>query len=194
MIISHKHQFIFLANAKTGTSSMYSVLEQFNETKFKQHKTLGAGFNSVNLDFDFSNYFIFCFVRNPWDRTISRYYQQQKPINLHHPWRKYLHRLAHKYSPRDFLKKVDESFFKRGAQSNYYLLEGNLINFVGRFENLQEEFYVACDKIGIPRQQLPHKNKGKHKHYTEYYDGKTEQIVAEKHAKDIEHFGYKFGE
>jgi hypothetical protein len=69
-----------------------------------------------------------------------------------------------------------------------------VIDFVGRFENLQNDFDAVCDTIGVPRQQLLNSNHIQRKRYTEYYDEETREIVAKHHARDIEYFGYKFGE
>jgi hypothetical protein len=63
-----------------------------------------------------------------------------------------------------------------------------------RFENLKQGFDDMCKTLQVPHIKLPHLNKTKHTHYTDYYDDETRELVAKKYAKDIETFGYEFGE
>lgn len=127
----------------------------------------------------FNEYFVFGFVRNPWDRAISRIMYRNKRYNR--PMEISL----------QLLKK--ECRMNRPLYGDFFVNEICAADFIGKFENLQQDFNTVCDKIGIPRQKLPHKNKTNHKHYTEYYDDETREIVAQKYARDIECFGYKFG-
>lgn len=64
--------------------------------------------------------------------------------------------------------------------------------FIGRFENLQNDFDKICDIIKIPRSTLPHANKSSHKHYSEYYSDRTRKMIGKKYKEDIEEFGYNF--
>jgi len=199
-MISHKHKFIFIHIPKTGGTSIERVLDTNiqleNPDLYSGHvegNTLFDDKHWTTIDYQqnfpklFDSYFKFMFIRNPWDRMVSQYEWRNLAICL-----KSKIELPEKISKQDF-----KSFLQRQEGWRYIDLmqdkKGNRgIDFVGRFENLQEDFNIVCDKIGIPRQQLSHYNKTKHKHYTEYYDDETREIVAEKYAKDIEYFGYKF--
>ena len=137
-------------------------------------------------------YFRFTFCRNPYSRVVSNYTMFTKWVKQKRVLSEFISN-PEKLSFKEFCKFIcikDNHHWQ--TQLSY--VEGHEIDFIGRFENFQADFYVVCDKIGIPRQKPPHKNKSWHKHYTEYYDDETRQIVEEKYAKDIERFEYKFGE
>jgi hypothetical protein len=67
------------------------------------------------------------------------------------------------------------------------------MDFVGRFENLGEDWLELCRKLGIPEEPLPLYNTSKHKHYTEYYNDELIKIVRNMYIEDVKNFGYRFG-
>jgi len=137
-----------------------------------------------------NNLFTFSFVRNPWDRYISwikfedneqleKGIQPPKDIDHQRLFQRILHS---RHSGQGAY--CDMLFDKDGEL---------LVDFVGKFENLQDDFNVICDKIDRPRFKLFHKNKTSHRPYWEYYDQKSIDLVYRMHHRDIEYFGYTFG-
>ena len=183
-MINHSDKYIFVAVPKTGSSTINSILAGHTP---KPHLDIMEIKESVSDDI-FSEYFKFGFVRNPWDRAVSLYHRQEGiQLRDRMSFEEFIdyHNYATDTCIHPTQKKHQLDFFTNKS--------GNVIvDFIGRFENLQQDFNVICDKIGIPIQELPHVNKSQHKHYIEYYTEKTRQIVAKKYAKDIEYFGYEF--
>jgi hypothetical protein len=162
----------------------------------------------------FGSYFKFSFVRNPWDRIVSEYKYRGYPVRVdfktylfeHLPAPGWTDMYCHIIPQYDFLH--DES--------------GKLlVDFVGRYETLQADFDTVRARLGIPATALPWVNRSlewrrltsfrelrrqlrralwslerKHTfaHYTEYYDDESREFVTRLYRKDIETFGYSFGE
>ena len=157
-----------------------------------QHLTADHIREEVGEDI-FKSFFKFTVVRNPWDKLVSEYtYITNTSREKYIIKRLGLSTAGVSFS--EFAEAVCKRKIFHPHLFSQSLIVGDSLDFIGRFENLQEDFNIVCNKIGIPRKQLPHKNKSKHKHYTEYYDKETKQIVSEKYAKDIEQFGYEFGD
>lgn len=206
-MISHKHKFIFIHTPKcAGTSvehALYNYASDISDilsgyklnTRHKQWcintKNLRNEhlFNSINKHID---YFKFTFCRNPYDRLVSTY----EFFNLSKRYNTFSNFVNCTRLFEDVKKILDQDFCLN-TDLEYHLLPGvyfikHGVDFIGRFENLQQDFDSICNTIGIPKQKLPYARKTKHKHYTEYYDDETRQIVAELYKKDFEYFGYKF--
>lgn len=66
-----------------------------------------------------------------------------------------------------------------------------LVDFIGRFETLEEDFNKVCNRLSIER-RLPHKNPSKHASYRDYYNERTCRLVKDAFAQDIALLGYEF--
>ncbi len=67
----------------------------------------------------------------------------------------------------------------------------SMVDFVGRFESLSDDFATLCEHLGI-RAHLPHLKASKRKGYAAYYEPATRTIVGEAFEVDLERFGYEF--
>jgi hypothetical protein len=135
----------------------------------------------------YQNSFTFSSVRNPYSRAVSTY--------KHESW-------SSAKNFKDFCLAIKENQYpspyaewhSTSLSKHLFDEDAPKIDFVVKMENIQQDVDVLCDKIGIPKTIIPHENQSSHKHYIEYYDEETKEIISKKYAKDIEHFGYKFGE
>jgi hypothetical protein len=136
----------------------------------------------------FETFFKFAFVRNPWDWQVSIYhYVLQRPD---HPDHKFFSK-----SFPTFDDYLDWRVHSKGAelQTDYLLSESGelLVDFVGRFETLAEDYDTVCKRVGIDN-HLPHINASRHRHFSHYYTPETRALVEEVYRPDIDLFGYEF--
>jgi len=194
-MISYENKIIFCRVAKTGSES---IIKFFNEKGIKFEKIMPPNWkqdpNHIPLyeikksipEETYEDYFKFAFVRNPWDRFISCYLYHQEWVKENWAEKKTKMNLN---SFKEFVldhKNIPTKY----TMQQYEFTKG--CDFIGRFENLEEDFEKVCEHLKLPLIKMPHENKTNHKHYSEYYDDETKEIVAKLFKKDIEVFGYKF--
>jgi hypothetical protein len=157
--------------------------------------------------------FKFSIVRNPWDQVVSFYHHLRKPLHVESLHGKLLkpHNACRLALGTGFPEWVEEVYLKRQPQeeagrkrfpvdhfSNQsdWLLDPSgamLVDFVCRFEKLQQDLAIVEQKAALRfAANLPHHNRSRHGHYSEYYDDRSRNIVAMHFKKDIELFGYTF--
>jgi len=186
-MISHEHKFIFIHIPRTGGSAIEQQLKRNSigfVDKYTKHKTLFC----IEKQFDVADYFKFSFIRNPWDIMVSKYFA---------PIYKKINYLSGK--PLDyFLKNYTGPAGEETVDLFYEYFDPKKMDFIGRYENRDVDLDYISSKIGFniskDHSAKEMQKKQSDKHYTEYYDDETRSIVAEKYAKDIEYFGYEFGE
>ena len=206
MLISHQYNFIFIHVYKVAGTSMESVLKKYTLPPYESPKTKDLQ-QAGHLAWDkkhrrhikakemlsdlgqenFDTFFKFAFVRNPWDWQVSLYeYMLQ---NEGHPQHYFIKGMA------DFSEYIEWRVSKEMVLQKKFISDNKgkiIVDFVGRYENLQEDFQKVCAKLGITEEVLPHLNRSDRRDYREYYNQRTENLILEHFQEDIEMFGYDF--
>lgn len=184
IIGSEKYNFIYMKPARTGGTSIFRhTLQPYVEDiicyKDEPQKFVDwiSNLNSENIE----NYFIFTFVRNPYDRAISIYhYFNFKSLSQ---FRKNFLKLRHN----------NYTFLSHSEPLHIYAYFNNkcVVDFIGYFENIQDDFNFVCEKLNIPKFQLPKTNTTKHQNYVNYYkDQKFINFIEDFYDKDFKFFKY----
>ena len=217
MLLSHRYKFLFVHIAKTGGTSVRAALAPLRwrdplywlafpchrlshltghrvGTKFPRHAKIIAAKEMLPQEY-FEQLFKFVFVRNPWDLQVSSYHhiRRERP-RLLAGINDFASFLRWKVDPeRPYQYHIDTSI---DLQSDYVKdLNGRIIvDFIGRYERLQEDFDEVCRRLKLHGRRLPHKRQAKDRDsdYRRYYDEATAELVARHFRPDIEAFGYRF--
>jgi hypothetical protein len=128
-----------------------------------------------------NSYFKFAFDRNPWDRQVSAYH----------------FRYRREASPPPLAEFLSDE--KRARLNNYeiYSLDGEVcVDFLGRFETLEKDFKHVLGEIGLAfDKELPRAKSNirrDEKHYRDYYNEHTRDIVGDWYAREIKLLSYSF--
>lgn len=234
-MISPRHKCIFIHIPKAAGQSVESVFVELNELTWanraplllkpncnpqkgpprlahlKAHEYIDLGYITADT---FNQYFSFSFVRNPWARLVSEfnYRRRHGDIAYQQSFKAFVLSSFPTPDKDDYSKSKD--YYRHIIPQCNFLYNDNgkcLVDFIGRFETLQQDFNIVCRKLGLSSITLPHKNKtltglallkqkilllakqgSTDKHYSEYYDSETKQFVADYYAEDITLFGYSF--
>lgn len=192
---------IFLHIPKCGGTSLRRVLEtELNQNKYRCYN---------HLEYEYipnaEKSFVFTFVRNPWSRILSLYmfWKNQTPEHMYYKYDKkqvkYI--TKNRLDFKGFINEIaynKESIFHEKRHINPYIgsffQNPEKLDYIGRVENMQNDFDTLCDLIKINPCTIPHENQSGHNNYIKYYDSETRDIVANLYADDIEYFRYKFDE
>ncbi|MGR7812012.1 sulfotransferase family 2 domain-containing protein [Lacinutrix undariae] len=213
-MISHKHKIIFIHVPKCAGTSIKDYYFDTPNLDWKtpnyeqlygwcpkrklhmQHATPKELLETELItEKDWSTYFKFAFVRNPWSRSYSDYIWIQKDRQVTGNFKDYL---MAKGPFKSVLSDNSQKTYRGDhltAQVDYVADQNYPLDFVGKFETLQDDIKKINKILGkFSPFDVHAKNNTKHKlsHYSEFYTKTNQKLIEKIYQKDIEVLDYKF--
>jgi hypothetical protein len=179
-IINHDFKHIFIHNPKTAGSSME-----------RQPWIGGNGHAPAStLVPQAPDYFSWGFVRHPCDRLLSFWASaiQHAPkwptIEAAGGFNEFIFGLPKANHPR-------QNALISQAVMFCYPDEKVAVDFVGRFEYVNDDWPKVCDHIGVDCEPLPRANASEHKPWRAAYTREMIVVVQDVYQEDFRVFGYE---
>lgn len=201
------YKCIFVHIPKTGGKSISQTL--FGN--YAGGHTQIGGYLKIFGAATFKKYYKFAFVRNPWGRLYSAYnyyFKGAENYSNDKSWEvEYLYFKEHLSHLKNFEQFVMEWLDEEKIlNSNIHFIPQHImitlpedrdkivVDFLGRFENIDEDFKKVCTKLNMPLLELKHINISNTDNipFTQFYTVEMIKKVAKLYAKDIAMFQYTF--
>jgi len=220
MIVSTNPPFLFTHIPKTAGTSIEESLFHYQDFEYatSPHNIMQQYKDYLPREL-FDSMFKFCFVRNPWDLMVSsyKYWIRQNSIDMTFDewidWRycggvigdmsdrvKYIGDDPTQTVATDTFSRLAVAFYMNRTPQALFMVDesGNyLVDYIGRYEHIKEDFDFIIDHLKLTDCYLPHSNTSQLKDndpedYRGWYNEKTKKIIESRFALDIELFGYTF--
>ena len=135
----------------------------------------------------FTSYFKFAFVRNPFDRFVSYCaFATSREGSFDRDPQGVMRHFLFTAPPLHHMVFQPQHSFVIGRDGEI------LADYLGRVEEMQSSYDAICDRIGIASSPLGQVNSSRRGDYRQYYNQQLIDGVARIYARDLELFGYKF--
>lgn len=204
-----------VSNINKELRSIFIHIPKCAGSSMEAHKwNIGSGHQTIsdykNNSINFDKFFKWCFVRNPWERIVSAYEDCPEIFKFAPSFDSFVNTLYLKKNnfPKGQIKYYDR--FDIGFPIyRIHFMPMNLlikidnqicIDFIGRFENLQEDWEIVQKKLNIIPEKLKISNSRKQKvnlgrrtsDYKDLYNQNLIDLVGEIYEEDIKLFNYSF--
>ncbi|MCW5519185.1 sulfotransferase family 2 domain-containing protein [Aureitalea sp. L0-47] len=182
-------QYEEIANRKYQLAKVGYALKlgKFHRVLPNIQKALSPEITLVKL----RSYYKFTFVRNSWSRAYSWY-------NVIHrdPYHRQMFGLSEEET-LSFEQFISSNLDPRSFSQLRYITDRHgkvAMDFVGRFEKLQEDFHKVAAELGIEDSALPQLLVHSYDHYSNHFTPKSIDLIYSLFKEEIDYFNFEFGE
>lgn len=179
MFICHKRRFVYVSFTKSGSSTMYKILQQnFSGTVLPRTRH--------RIRPEDQGYTSFCVVRNPYSRLVSWWWSICKAKRDRYGHKRELAKRGLPETLQGFLTLWEEK--NRTDQFSHVEANGGFDHIL-KLENLEQEFN-ALPFVRKPV-LVPHANKKNHPPWQELLDPESGRLINRIYKQDFEFFNYE---